>query len=220
MVQAVFARRFFILLACSLCLVAFGENEPLDAEKWAELTEGKSYAEKAREPRSNGSLPHFDFGINGEAIKYAIFIFVFALLIYFLVRYLLSLQSNAAQEEEMPVEVNSLKEAEENPMQADLEKLIAKLTAESKYREATRGYFLLVLQRLYRNRYIDWQKPKTNFDYVKEVHEHTFYPAFNNLTAYFEMIWYGDNNVEEADFIAIENEFKHLVTTIGDARKK
>lgn len=220
MVRVLVVRRLFLLFACAIATLAFGQNAPFDENKWADLTEGKSYTEKADKARNDVDLPKFDLGLNAEVVKYAVFFIVFALLVYFLVRYLLTLQSNAAAPEEMKIDVRNLQEAEENPMHADLVKLIAKLVEESKFREATRAYFLLILQRLYHNNYIDWQKPKTNFDYVREVNQYAFHASFNTLTAFFEMTWYGDKTLEKADFMLMEPQFKNLVTTIDDARKK
>jgi hypothetical protein len=140
-------------------------------------------------------------------------------LIYFLVRYLLTLQGNAAAREDIQVEVKTLREAEENPLTANLNALITKLIAEGDYRGAVRAYFLLVLQTLHRNKRIEWKKPKTNFDYVREVSGEPFQAEFSKLTYYFELVWYGQQGVEKSDFIRLEPEFTQLLKALKSDAK-
>ncbi len=199
--------------------LALGQEHPFDEKAWAEATKDMTFVEKRAEP-SNFGFPNWNVDFNGQIFQYLVFGTIFGFLIYFLVRYLRSLQSNAASEASLKIEVNSLQEAEENPMQADLGKLIAKLVAEQKFREATRAYFLLILQRLYSQNRINYQKQKTNFDYVGEVKNEDFYAAFASLTTFFERIWYGSSTLAQHDFYRIEPAFKALLKTITDEKKK
>jgi hypothetical protein len=188
------------------------ENKPFDEDVWKELTEDMDYNEEnAEQPTGfNGPNVNFDWSI----LKYVFFVAVLSVLIYLLVKYLINLQGTAANSEEIQLEVSTLEEAEENPMQANLDALIEKLRAEKDYRKATRAYFLLVLQRMYKSKLIEWKKPKTNFDYVHEVGDHSFHSSFDQLTRYFELIWYGKQAVGQVDFQLIEPQFKQLIHTI------
>jgi hypothetical protein len=204
----------FVLFVQALPVCAQNaQNQPMDEEVWQELTEDMDFEEEeARERKElNGPNIKFDWSI----FKYLFFSIVLGILVYFLVRYLLTLQGNAAIKEEIQVEVNTLQEAEENPMQANLTALIDKLVAEKNYREATRAYFLLVLQRMYKTKLIEWKKPKTNFDYVRELGDKPFHENFNQLTRYFELIWYGKQAVHQTDFQQIEPKFKQLINTVN-----
>ncbi len=192
---------------------------PLDEGQWEELTEDLDYSEKEREKKDTNwpNLPNFN--LNGQLIKYVFFTLVLGVLIYFLLRYILTLQGNAAAREDMQVEVKTLREAEENPLTANLTALIAKLVAEGDYRGAVRAYFLLVLQTMHRNKRIEWKKPKTNFDYVREVANQPFQPEFSKLTYYFELVWYGRQGVLKSDFNRLEPEFILLLKALKNDAK-
>ncbi len=204
----------FLLLMVQLVPAQKTTNQPLDEEVWQELAEDMDYTEEKTEKTDldiNAPKLNFDWSF----FKYVFFFVVLGVLVYFLVKYLLGLQGNAAVKEAIQIEVNTLQEAEENPMQANLTQLIDKLISEGNYREATRAYFLLVLQRMYHNKLIEWKKPKTNFDYVREVADKPFEKRFSHLTTYFELIWYGKQPVAQADFQRIEPQFKKLLTNVS-----
>lgn len=205
----------FVLFAVS----GITQTQPITEEAWKEATENIDYTEAEKETKDLPSTPNFDWNINTTFIKYAFFFIVLGVLIYFLVRYLLTLQSNALATSDTKIEVNSLEEAEENPMLADLEKLIKSLLAEQKFREATRAYFLLILQKLYAQKLIQFKKQKTNFDYVSEVYSKDLKEEFSSLTTYFERIWYGEMNIEKPDFASIEPQFLSLLSKIENEKK-
>jgi hypothetical protein len=194
-------------------------NGPLSEERWEELSEDLDYQEKERKKKDSNWPNWPNFSLDGQIIKYVFFFIVLGVLIYFLVRYLLTLQGNAAAREDIQVEVKTLREAEENPLTANLNALITKLIAEGDYRGAVRAYFLLVLQTLHRNKRIEWKKPKTNFDYVREVSGEPFQAEFSKLTYYFELVWYGQQGVEKSDFIRLEPEFTQLLKALKSDAK-
>jgi hypothetical protein len=210
---------FAALLYPTLATTSPKTDGPLDESQWQEITKDLDYTEKEREKKNTNwpSLPNFN--LNGQLIKYAFFTLVLSVLIYFLVRYILTLQGNAAAREDMQVEVKTLREAEENPLTANLTALIAKLVAEGDYRGAVRAYFLLVLQTMHRNKRIEWKKPKTNFDYVREVANEPFQPEFSKLTYYFELVWYGQQGVLKNDFNRLEPEFTQLLKALKNDAK-
>lgn len=208
----------WMLLPTNICLAQYNT---LDEEEWRAQTENLEYNEEPEEPKeiTPDAKSKFDFAPFAATLKYVFFFTVLGLLIFFLVRYILNLQGNAVVETEMQIEVNTLREAEQNVLKANLIKLIEQLVAEQKYREATRAYFLLVLQRLHLSGNIDWKKPKTNFDYVREVASKPFGNYFNQLTGYFEWIWYGQQPVDEVRFRQIEPEFIHLLKQLQAGEK-
>ena len=199
------------MLLFYLASSVYAQQQPLSETEWQELTEGVDYNEKAKEPASNSNFRLPKFNIDANIVKFVFFGLVLSVLIFILVRYLMSLQGISTNKQDIQVTVNSLREAEENPMQANLVGLIEKLVAEKKYREATRAYFLLVLQRMHHGGYIIWKKPKTNFDYVNEVTSTPFKPIFSTLTYYFELIWYGSQPVSEKEFREMEPQFVQLL---------
>lgn len=200
--------------------IANGQDKTMDEDTWQEITEGVDYTEEVKERKGDtekGRIP--DLSLGASVFKYLFFGIVLAILIYFLVRYLLTLQGTAKAEQEIQVEVTDLRQAEENLLKANLVKLIENLVAQKKYREATRAYFLLVLQRLHNQGIIEWKKPKTNFDYVYEVRDKSFGQSFSRLTYYFELIWYGKQDVDLPAFEQIQPQFTDLLKQLqGDEK--
>lgn len=213
-------KKFLLLLLFSLVLaVGFAEkhesaNGPLHQDRWEELAEDLDYEEDERKPKDR-NVPKFKlFNFDSQILKYGFFAIVLGILVYILIRYLLTLQGNAAVREDLQVEVKTLREAEENPLIVNLSALITKLVAEGDYRGAVRAYFLLVLQTLHRHKRIEWKKPKTNFDYVREVATEPYFAAFSKLAYYFELVWYGQQDVEKSDFARLEPEFTQLLKAL------
>ena len=199
---------------------AQNQENTLDRAAWQELTEGVDYTEKVKERKKDVNLPNvpsWDFDL--AFIKYLFFGIVLAVLIFVLVRYVLTLQGTAKATQDMQIEVADLQQAEENLLQANLVRLIEQLVDQKKYREATRAYFLLVLQRLHKNGFIRWKKPKTNFDYVHEVRNAGIRKLFSEVTSYFERTWYGKQDVDITAFKAIEPQFVALLQELNPNEK-
>ncbi len=202
----------FVLLALGQNLADTQPPQVLDQDAWQELTEDLDYTETEPQPKKKTRefrLPNLN--LNTTFFKYLFFSVILILLIYVLIRYVRALQSNARVKQALQVDVTTLQQAEKNPLKANLTKLIEDLVAAQQYREATRAYFLLVLQRMHLLGLIQWEKPKTNFDYVKALSGSTLHPSFSQLTYYFEIIWYGQQQVDRNQFKSIEPEFINLL---------
>ena len=211
-------RTFFIVFFGLLSILPLKaeESKPvLDEKTWEKVTKNVDYTENEREKRT-WNFPNFNIDINPKAVQYVFFFIIIGALLFFLVKYIMALQSTRADEEHLRIfEVDSLDEAEANPMNADLEKLIQKLIQNKDYRGAIRANFLLILQLLNRKELIEWKKPKTNFDYVNEISKQDYHADFYALTQYFEWIWYGNHTIEQPTYKELEQEFKTLVSTIN-----
>ena len=202
-----------LLLLFSLCAMA-QDQTTLDEEEWERLTEDVDYVEQQREI-SGFKWPKLGLGIDSTVVQYIFFGLILAVLIYVLIKYVMALQNAGAKDDDdVGIAVENLEEAEADPMKADLEGLIQKLIGHADYRGATRAYFLLVLQRLHRQKLIDWQKPKTNFDYVREVRTQPFHGDFVALTGVFEEVWYGEHPLSAQRFDQSEQQFKRLIAQL------
>ena len=202
---------FFFL---GLALFVIADDPTLDESEWRKLTEDVDYTEQKRDAPSV-NWPNLGLNIDSEVIKYVFFTIIVGVLIYVLIKYVIALQSAGVKEDDDPgIEVSNLAEAEANPMKADLKKLIDKLVEEQDFRGAVRAYFLLILQRMHKKRLIVWSKPKTNFDYVREVRKQAFHSDFVDLTTVFEHVWYGEHHVDRARFLANEERFKQLLAKL------
>ena len=201
---------YFIIFFLAIWGTHAKENTTLDREKWQDLTEDVDYIEESRD--AGISWPNVNFNIDSKLVKYILFLLIIGLLVYVLVRYIISLQqAGRMNNDQVRVQVANLNEAEENPMQADLEWLIEKLLREEDFRGATRAYFLLVLQRLNNSGRIEWKKPKTNFDYVHEVEKEPFFADFKRVTFLFEEVWYGQKVQNAERFAQTSDSFQHLL---------
>ena len=88
----------------------------------------------------------------------------------------------------------------------DFDRLIDEAVAARDYRRAVRLLYLKTLKTLTTRNLIDWQRDKTNREYIDEV------PASNRrdfaeLTRLFEYVWYGDFAVDEAIFGRVRRSF-------------
>lgn len=189
-------------------------------EKWSSEAEKYDYNEetKKRKARSGGGS-RFKFENLSAVVRIILFTLFFGLIIFFLVKYLHNLQKRMAPDDKTEISVENLQEAEENLIRANIRQLLDKLIAEQKYREAIRAYFLLALQQMHKEGHINWQKHKTNFDYVSETSPKNWHSHFIELTNYFEWVWYGKQEVAVSQFMQMGAQFQQLLSHINDPKK-
>ena len=96
----------------------------------------------------------------------------------------------------------------------DIQQLINTALEAKNYQLAVRYYYLLLLQQLAKKDIIDWQVQKTNADYVYEIKNKDLRKDFTKLTRIYDFIWYGNFEVNEADFNRAEREFKKVTATL------
>jgi len=89
----------------------------------------------------------------------------------------------------------------------DFDSLIAEATAAQAYRRAVRLLYLKTLKALTTDNLIDWQRDKTNHEYIDELRRLDLRTAFAELTYLFEYIWYGDFPVDEHSFERVRARF-------------
>jgi hypothetical protein len=107
-------------------------------------------------------------------------------------------------QEELPIE---------KPV-SELERLLSKFIQEGNYREAVRIYFIFIIKALREKGWIQWEKKKTNTAYLFELRNRKQYPSFSQATLIFEIIWYGDRMIDEAQFKLIRPQFEELLKSI------
>ena len=98
----------------------------------------------------------------------------------------------------------------------DFDHLIAEATAARAYRRAVRLLYLKTLKRLTTENLIDWQRDKTNHEYIDELHRPDLRAAFAELTYLFEYIWYGDFPVDESGFERVRQRFARFGQTMQE----
>jgi len=89
----------------------------------------------------------------------------------------------------------------------DFDRLIDEAVAARDYRRAVRLLYLKTLKTLAARNLIDWQRDKTNHEYINELPQPTLRRAFAHLTTLFEYVWYGDFTVDEAVYGRVRESF-------------
>lgn len=98
----------------------------------------------------------------------------------------------------------------------DFDTLIAEATAARAYRRAVRLLYLKTLKALTTENLIDWQRDKTNHEYIDELQRPDLRAAFAELTYLFEYIWYGDFSVDEHGFERVRQRFARFGQTMQE----
>jgi hypothetical protein len=96
---------------------------------------------------------------------------------------------------------------EELLQKADLEALIKNAIDKEDYRLAVRFLYLKTLKLLTDNKFVNWEQQKTNNDYISEIIDTTLKKSFENTTRIYDFVWYGNFQIDYAQFSRIYNEF-------------
>jgi len=107
-------------------------------------------------------------------------------------------------EEELPIE---------KPFN-ELESLLSKSIQEGNYREAIRIYFIFIIKTLREKGWINWEKKKTNTAYLFELRNKKQFNGFSQVTLIFEIVWYGNRNIDQSQFNQIKPQFEELLKSI------
>lgn len=101
-------------------------------------------------------------------------------------------------------------EEEDALKQNDFEKLLSIAKQKGNFRKATRFYYLLLLKRMDEKKLIQYDKDKTNTEYIFDV-QPTFRKHFSYLLYIYDYVWYGEFNVDEISFKKIEDEYQSFL---------
>lgn len=96
---------------------------------------------------------------------------------------------------------------EEDIHEVDLEKLLLEAKNNNNYRLAIRYYYLIVLKTLSTNKLIDYHKDKTNTEYKFELQKGKIREQFSYLSYIYTYVWYGEFEVNNTDFLNIEEKY-------------
>jgi hypothetical protein len=83
------------------------------------------------------------------------------------------------------------------------------------YRLAIRILYLETLKKLNDKKSINWQRNKTNWDYVSEIEPKLWKKDFQKITNSFEYAWYGNFDIDESTFALVQeqiNLFKQKIS--------
>ncbi len=145
-----------------------------------------------------------------EAIPYLILLAVLGFLTY-----LFTTLNPAASILSPTKEGNMMFAKEEDIIQfRNIPALIEQAVAGADYRLAVRYHFLYLLQQFSQRGIINYDKTKTDEDYLHEIKEE-FKPRFQKLSRIYDYIWYGKFDTGEETYYKIAKEFRQMEQTIG-----
>lgn len=110
----------------------------------------------------------------------------------------------------------SIEELDEHIHETDLEKYLREAIEKNNFRAAIRIYYLIVIKSMSEQGRIKWQRDKTNYDYVREVRKSPFYRQFRDLTHVFEVIWYGEADVDSSTYQKLVPSFNKFIAGLSE----
>lgn len=139
---------------------------------------------------------------------------ILAVVLYFLLRFFLKVDSNTLLMKGAERATINLTEEEELIKNENIQQLIDQAIANKNYRLAIRYYYLSVLKKLATRELIDWQQEKTNEDYIKEIKKESIKDEFIKSTVLYDFVWYGNFNINEPEFVKAQTVFNKLKNLI------
>jgi len=133
-----------------------------------------------------------------------------ALVLFLLLKFFLKVNSNAIVTNVKNKPLVSISEEEEFIKNKDISLLIQQAIEQKNYRLAVRYSYLNTLKQLENNQRIVWEQQKTNEDYIKEISSQNIKNSFENLTRLYDFVWYGNFDINNAEFLQIELDFKEV----------
>ncbi|WP_312767362.1 DUF4129 domain-containing protein [Epilithonimonas sp.] len=137
-------------------------------------------------------------------------ILVIGILLYLLIRYLMSKEGNflfGKKNRKIKITVQDL---EENIHEINFPERILKFEKQKDYRSAIRYHFLFALKKLSDRNLISWNPEKTNRDYLKELKNINLKEDFSRIIYIYDYIWYGEFDTEEKDYQYYKTYFHKL----------
>ncbi|MGM0477993.1 MAG: hypothetical protein ACQERC_02135 [Bacteroidota bacterium] len=125
---------------------------------------------------------------------------------------------NKAKPEQKVVAPQGYQDHEEiNPEQieqAQLESDLEKACRQENYRLATRILYTSLLKSFIQNKWITWEKKKTNYQYLLEFRERGERSNFEKSIRLFEWVWYGKHEPEAGEFDKIRRFYERFLNRV------
>ncbi|MDO5616354.1 MAG: DUF4129 domain-containing protein [Cruoricaptor ignavus] len=143
----------------------------------------------------------------GDLIIKGLAITIIAVVLYFLIKFLLSQNGNFIfGKKNRKINLNE-EELRENIHEINFPESISRFEQQKDFRSAIRYHFLFVLKKLSDNQRIQWNPEKTNKDYVKELQNTDLATDFRQLSYIFDHVWYGEFELDEGHYINFKKQF-------------
>jgi len=139
---------------------------------------------------------------------------VAGLVLFLLLKFFLKVNSNALVNLAPNRSIVDFVDAEDLINKPNIQALIDSAIAENNFRLAIRYHYILMLQHLNASKSIVWEQQKTNVDYIKEIKNTDIKSDFKYLTWVYDMIWYGNFEIKQPDFIKVQQECQVVTKAI------
>src|SRR5690606_32443746 len=146
-----------------------------------------------------------------QSIRIVIYIVLVVRLVLLLVFFL---RQQGYRFSRKPVETDAAGAMEEDPGVAGYEKQVQEAIAAGQFRLAVRYLHLQALRQLAERQLITLTRDKTNADYLRVLLPTPWYQTFARLTGDYEYIWYGEVDVNAAQFRCIHGQFRQFMSAV------
>lgn len=180
--------------------------------------DGEGQVQPQERPRSSSSprsniRPSASF-FNGLGFFGYLILAVFAVgLIWLIYKLFLNAESKGKKIDRTAIALEDINPTE-IPL-TELQRLLMEALAKQDYRGAVRIYFIFIVRDLAQKNWIQWQKEKTNFHYLMEMSGKADYDDFNQSVSFFEIIWYGERELDQSKFEEIRPVFTNFMNKLG-----
>lgn len=142
------------------------------------------------------------------------YVVIFLLVVYFIVKAIINKEGNWVFGKLSDKRIIPNTDIENNIYETDFKTLISNAESENNYRLAIRYYYLCLLKTLSKAEIIDYDVEKTNSDYYFEIVQEDTKKEFSYTSYLYNYIWYGEFDIDEAQFNKAKNAFTQFLNSI------
>ncbi len=228
-----------LLQTVNLCLyaqadTATGANPVWNNQQWEKAKQGVDYRDE-REKEEEDKKPKkeetpSEINDNSNDFELSDFflspfgkllcILLIIVLLAATIAFLLSNRGSVRDKKINLPQLASMDEMEELPEETDLEQFLRLALESGDYKVAVRILYIGIIQRLHEVKFIVWKKDKTNRDYLNEMRSRKSFHHFRDLTIAYELVWYGDTDIDRAKFEQLQSVFFSYKNNLNDSEEK
>lgn len=196
----------------------YEENQP--EEEPTEEDDEEELLDELNTERTSSLLDSIDDFFKSPIGKIIAIILAASLLIFLIIK-LFSGKSLSADKKFVLHENLINDNPEELPEEDTLDNLLRQAVERGDYKMSVRILYLIIIRQLNESKCIQWQKDKTNRDYLNEMRINNGYRGFRELTLIYEIVWYGDKIIGQTDYHTVSKLFMdYQQNLIGSNKEK
>lgn len=180
----------------------------------------KSIWERFKEWLAGIAQRLFSFSNDGASMSFVeillktIAVLIVLFVIYLIARLILNKEGQWVFGRNSDKRILHYDEIEKNIHLVDFAKLIKETIESGENRLAIRYYYLWLLKKLSEKEIIEWDAEKTNTDYLYEIKDENLKSSFSYLSYLYNYIWYGEFDIDEAEFEKAKAVFEKTIKTL------